>query len=403
MSSRPARGGVLVALVLIAAIGVPLALPASAMAAGRPTREQALVQPVVPFPGAVTYRVYATREGLVGRTTANGHVIQSRDRFVALPSRRALAAKDGREKQVLVTYKGRGAIAPVWDVGPWNIKDNYWDPPELRETGKGLPRGWPAAQAQYFDGYMGGISDKGYQVASPAGIDLADGLFWDDLGMTDSDWVDVTFLWLSPLANYLAQPLAPSALAPVAAFATTHDRRYFPETGHGLSGAFKATWEGRGGLPVFGYPLTEPVEERSLDDGKTYTVQYFERARLELHPENAGTPYEVLLGFLGKAFHTPDPPAPQVQGARYFPETGHNLQGDFRAYWEANGGLSLFGLPIGEEAKERSPTDGKVYLVQYFERARFEYHPENKAPYTVLLGHLGRQLIDLRAAAGPKV
>ena len=398
MGSRPARNGVLVGLILIAVLGVPLALPGLVAAAGRPTREQALVPPVVPFPGAVTYRLYATREGLVGRTTANGHVIQPRDRFVALPSRRALSSKGGREKQVLVTYKGRSATAPVWDVGPWNIKDNYWDPPELRETGKGLPRGWPAAQAQYFDGYMGGISDKSYKVVSPAGIDLADGLFWDDLGMTDSDWVDVTFLWLSPLASYLAQPLPPAALARVAPFATTHDRRYFPETGHGLSGAFKRTWEARGGLPVFGYPLTEPVEERSLDDGKTYTVQYFERARLEHHPENAGTPYEVLLGFLGKAFHTPDPPASQLQGARYFPETGHSLKGDFRAYWEANGGLSLFGLPISEELKERSPTDGQVYTVQYFERARFEYHPENKAPYTVLLGHLGRQLIDLRTA-----
>ncbi|GAA3105760.1 hypothetical protein JOF29_005335 [Kribbella aluminosa] len=35
--------------------------------------------------------VFATREGLVGGTTANGHVIASRDHFVALPSRRGLS------------------------------------------------------------------------------------------------------------------------------------------------------------------------------------------------------------------------------------------------------------------------------------------------------------------------
>jgi hypothetical protein len=28
-------------------------------------------------------------------------------------------------------------------------------------------------------------------------------------------------------------------------------------------------------------------------------VQYFERNRFEYHPENAGTPFEVLLGLLG--------------------------------------------------------------------------------------------------------
>src|SRR5207244_9299315 len=41
------------------------------------------------------------------------------------------------------------------------------------------------------------------------------------------------------------------------------------------------------------YPLSEEVSENGL------TVQYFERARFEWHPENAGTPYEVLLGRLG--------------------------------------------------------------------------------------------------------
>src|SRR5207237_1304759 len=75
----------------------------------------------------------------------------------------------------------------------------------------------------------------------------------------------------------------------------------------------------------------------------------------------------------------------------YFKETGHTLHGEFLAYWTANGGLAQFGFPLSEEFAEKSPTDGKVYTVQYFERNRFELHPENQPPYTVLLGLLGRQ------------
>jgi len=369
-----------------------------AVAAAPMTKVEAQKPPAIPFPGAVTFRLYATREGLVGGTTANGHVITERDRFVALPSRGALSSKNGYEKQVLVSYKGRSAVAPVWDVGPWNIKDNYWDPPEQRQTGKGLPRGWPAAQAQLFDNYNNGISDKGLTVKNAAGIDLADGLFWDDLKMTGSDWVDVTFLWLSPGGAYFTQPIPAAVRAPIAPPAPSTGKRFFAETSHSLGDPFLAYWTSNGGLAQFGYPLTEAFSEKSVDDGKTYTVQYFERARFEHHPEQAGTPYEVLLGFLGKAFHPPDAPVKAAGDARFFAETGHNLSGRFRTYWEQRGGLAIYGLPLTEEFDEISPTNGQKYRVQYFERARFEHHPENPAPYDVLLGQLGRQLIDVRAA-----
>ncbi|MDQ1651621.1 MAG: hypothetical protein QOI35_821, partial [Cryptosporangiaceae bacterium] len=51
---------------------------------------------------ARTYRVYGTREGLVGSSTANGHVITSRDHFVALPSRRGLSPKGSSQYSVKV-------------------------------------------------------------------------------------------------------------------------------------------------------------------------------------------------------------------------------------------------------------------------------------------------------------
>ena len=147
----------------------------------------------------LSYRVFATREGLVGGTTANGHVIKSYDRFVALPSRRALASNGGSEYQVKVCYSktGRCTTTSVWDVGPWNTKDDYWNPSSVREMWKDLPQGKPESQAAYLEGYNGGYDQFGRAVANPAGIDLADGTFWTDLGMSNNDWVDVTYLWTS--------------------------------------------------------------------------------------------------------------------------------------------------------------------------------------------------------------
>ncbi len=183
----------------------------------------------------------------------------------------------------------------------------------------------------------------------------------------------------------------------VAPVPTTADRVYFPETGHVVSGALLRYWRAYGGLEQFGYPRTEEFEERSPYDGKLYTVQYFERARFELHPEYAGSPYEVLLGLLGRDFHRIDPPAAPLPGASYFPETGHNLRGAFLDYWLNHGGLFVSGLPISEEIMEVSPDDGRPYLVQYFERARYEYHPEYAGTkYQVLLGLLGNRIMRER-------
>src|SRR5262245_46208448 len=73
-------------------------------------------------------------------------------------------------------------------------------------------------------------------------------------------------------------------------------QRCFPETNQCISGRIREFWEQNGGLPVFGFPITDQHEETV--EGKSYQVQWFERNRLELHPENA-RPYDVLLGRLG--------------------------------------------------------------------------------------------------------
>lgn len=175
---------------------------------------------------------------------------------------------------------------------------------------------------------------------------------------------------------------------------------YFPQTGHQVAAPFLNYWRTTGGLPVYGYPLTEAMTE-TLEDGKSYTVQYFERARMEQHPE-LPEPNTVLLGQLGRAMAAKivgNPsfnrlPSDQVQASattQYFEQTGHSLRGEFLTYWKNNGGLEQFGYPISEEFLEKSPYDGQVYTVQYFERARFEFHPANDPSSKVLLGQLGRQ------------
>jgi hypothetical protein len=154
-------------------------------------------QAVAPAAVPVTYRVFATREGLVGGTTANGHTIRARDHFVALPSRRGLSPNGSAQFSVRVCNpnNGRCETAPVWDVGPWNTRDDYWNPPGTRQNWGDLPRGKPEAQAAFLEGYNGGRDEFGRRVGNPAGIDLADGTFWDGLGMTNNGYVNVTYLW----------------------------------------------------------------------------------------------------------------------------------------------------------------------------------------------------------------
>lgn len=179
---------------------------------------------------------------------------------------------------------------------------------------------------------------------------------------------------------------------------------YFSLVGHTLRSGFGTYWRVHGGLPQFGYPLTEEYREVSPTDGKVYAVQYFERARFEYHPENK-PPYDVLLGLLGhtiaanrkqEAPFLPTASQANKPGVVFFKETNHNMPPQFVDYWRIHGGLPVYGYPISEAFIEQSPTDGKSYLVQYFERNRFEYHPELPAEYRVSLGLLGVEVLKGR-------
>ena len=196
--------------------------------------------------------------------------------------------------------------------------------------------------------------------------------------------VIAALLFITSVALFGARPTA-AAAAPVC----------FPQTGQCLEGPFLDFWQNKGGLELLGYPITGEINEVNPTDGKTYLVQYTERTRLELHPENAGTPYYVLAGLLGREQFLAKYPGgrpPGGAGPTCFPQTGRCMSADFTQWWTTHGGLELVGYPISDAFPEVSPTDGKTYLVQYTERTRLEYHPENAGtPYVVLAGLLGRE------------
>jgi hypothetical protein len=181
---------------------------------------------------------------------------------------------------------------------------------------------------------------------------------------------------------------------------------------------FARFWSDYGGLPVFGLPLSDDHNETVGD--QRLKVQYFERFRFEEHKENE-RPYNVLLGRIGvdrltaqgrdwQTFAKANPSAPH-----YFAETGHAIAAQFWGFWSRNGlefdgnkkakspaeSLALFGLPVSEAQMEQG-SDGQMYLTQWFERARFEFHPENKAPYDVLLGRLGADALAAVPAPQPR-
>jgi hypothetical protein len=159
---------------------------------------------------------------------------------------------------------------------------------------------------------------------------------------------------------------------PAAPTQAQSDSIYFPQTGHYLGGAFRSFWERRGGLAIFGFPITAEFVQNS--NGQV--VQYFERARFELNVVNNTA--VISLGLVGREYTTarglgfpPVAPVPNSANVRYFPETSHTLRGEFKNFWERRGGVEIFGFPISEEITERL-ADGQNYTVQYFERARFE-------------------------------
>jgi hypothetical protein len=183
--------------------------------------------------------------------------------------------------------------------------------------------------------------------------------------------------------------------------------RCFRETNLCIEGRILEFWEQNGGLRIFGLPISSQHEEQI--EGQPLQVQWFERSRIELHPENP-PPFDVQLGRVGADRLIQQgrdwfqfPRTEQQPGCIYFEITGHNICGEFLATWRADGveldqrlgsslpeNVTLFGLPLSDEQTET--IDGQPITVQWFERARFEWHPNNQSPSNVYFGLLGREI-----------
>ncbi len=372
--------------------------------------------PLAQSAAGVTFRIFASREGLVGSTTSSGHRIIPNDHFVALPSKSAL------NKSVRIAYKGKSVTAPVLDIGPFNVDDDYWNPTDVR-TYK-LPRGVPQAQAAFQNGHNNGKSGIDIKVNAPLGLDIGDGTF-ADLGMTNTDWVDVTFLWLTdsgadtpPPASKAAPETVKTAPAPPAPVvrkngdidvsamtplsgddapplddaAPLGDGYLFvAETNHNVPTVIAKYWKDKGGVPVFGYPLSELFLRSS--GGEQHVYQYFERAVMEYLPATGS----VTLAPIGAWFAEVKGPYDKVPAfdstakKRYVAKTGHSVGGSILQWYAANGDADFFGNPLNEETAFTT-ADGRKVTAQLFERVRIEVDSKGN----VTLGRLGAEWLIQR-------
>jgi Tol biopolymer transport system component len=320
-----------------------------------------------------------------------------------------VANLDGSNERVLVGPSATvGVYAPAWSP----------DSATLVFAGQSLSSGGVRPQGMAAPLFHGGIWDL-WTIPAAGGTPRLLSAVQEDLPYpqwapdgTRVLFLSPTGLWSVPAAGGPAQQIGASTIhselsifAPVRrpAAPSPGAAQCFAQTGHCLRGRFLSYWTAHGGLAQFGYPISDEL----IEEGRT--VQYTERARLEWHPEYAGSASEVLLGLLGAdlaagradagavPFQRVAPPVGASGAGRYFSETGHTLSPPLRAYWERGGGLPVFGYPLSEAFNEVNPSDGKTYLVQYFERNRLEYHPEYAGtPSEMLLGLLGVQELDRR-------
>ncbi|NTW00353.1 MAG: hypothetical protein HGA19_03490 [Oscillochloris sp.] len=187
-----------------------------------------------------------------------------------------------------------------------------------------------------------------------------------------------------------SQDAAPTSAIPMVGVAPAA-----PAVGAG----FRDYYDTHGGLRTLGNPISDVLTVNGRE------IQWFERARVERWPEYAGARYEIQLGRLGIEYTSGRQFTPQQffvsqPSLRFFVETSHSLGGAFLTFWEQNGGLDVFGLPISEEFDEVQP-DGLAYRVQYFERARLELHTEaGGTPYEVQVGLLGSALYHSESRPG---
>lgn len=338
----------------------------------RPDQAPGVAQAQTIF-GPPTVTVWATRIGLVGQATANGHVVQEHDHFVALPSPRVLNTLNRRDYVVRIEYRGRTVEAPVWDIGPWNIRDDYWNP--NREDFKDLPRWKSEAEAAFFDGYRGGYDGYGRYVTVPPSIDLADGTFLDDLQMGPNDWVRVTYLWLdapspAPRSTPLVIPktLTPglSLIAAPGTSTTAPGQKTLSitwNTGGTATGQVYASVDG-GPENLFGQGVSGS-QTAPVTTGRTYVFRLYDgtshtTVRAEITPARATSSAPAILLSTSRP-----PPGASTGNPAVLWDTGDGSMGQV---YVASGNLSESLLAQGSSGLQESPwmVAGQTYQLRLY-------------------------------------
>lgn len=167
---------------------------------------------------------------------------------------------------------------------------------------------------------------------------------------------------------------------------------YFPVTGHNVAGDILQFWHENGAIERIGYPVSE--EMRTPSGAK----QYFERGSIEYTP-GSGLSFgrlgaEAATGRHERAFRplSREDFGADRAGRRFFPAVGHGLTGTFATYWDANGGVAVFGYPVSEPLSEPVGENKAPITVQYFERGRMELWGDQ-----VRVANLGREYVERKA------
>ena len=166
-------------------------------------------------------------------------------------------------------------------------------------------------------------------------------------------------LLIATITGLVARPnqsLAASSPDQVPDTLPPYSVEYYDQTGHAALNGFNDFWKRTpNALFVLGYPISAPfIEESFTEPGKFYRVQYFERAVLEEHPENAGSQYYILGRLMGNQIIRGRENEPAFVGVGnpgdgtwddFTQHTLRNSPAPFRSFYEQNGGLSVFGRP----------------------------------------------------------
>lgn len=192
----------------------------------------------------------------------------------------------------------------------------------------------------------------------------------------------------------VAAVVAIACLLPLGATAQSGGR-YFPETGHSLETQFIPFFDAHGGVDIFGYPITPGF----TDPASGRFVQYTENARFEQDTDASGGAVIVLtpLGEIMGGWQLPDEQQRvEGRGCRQFDDSPHTTCYAFLQFFEANGGVDLFGVPTTAFIIESNR------IVQYFQYFRLDWYPDAEAGHQVRVAPLGRQHFD-RAGYDPEL